>query len=259
MSYFVTKYPAGTFCLADIYSKDMDKATEFLTKLFGWTREVSKTEGKPDYTVYLLEGKTVAGGAPSFNPEIPSVWNNYVSVDDAQAIMRKAEELGGRRLADPIDIEDKGILGMLQDPQGAMFSVWQPKNIIGAQVVNKAGAMSWNELYTPDLESSKKFYGDLFGWTFETEEGYTTIKNNGRMNGGIMELTPEMGNMPPNWTVYFTVEDLNGTLERVKELGGSVYMEPKEIGPGKIAMIAEPTGAAFMIIEMSVPPEEWPE
>ncbi len=259
MSYFVTKYPAGTFCLADIYSKDMDTTTEFLTKLFGWTSEVSRTEGKPDYTVYLLDGKVVAGGAPGLMEDVPSVWNNYVSVDNMEESMKKAEELGGKRLFEPVVVEGKGVLGLMQDPIGAYFSLWQPENTIGAEVVNKSGAMSWNELYTTDIEASKKFYGDLFGWMFTTEDDYTTIMNNGRMNGGIMEITPEMGNMPPNWMVYFTVEDIEGTLARVKELGGQVYMEPKEIGPGKIAMIAEPTGAACMLIEMSVTPEEWIE
>jgi uncharacterized protein len=82
--------------------------------------------------------------------------------------------------------------------------------------------------------------------------------NNGRMNGGMMEMTPDM-QFPPNWTVYFTVKDIKDAVAKVKKLDGKVYMQKDLDEVGKIAMIADPTGASFMIIEMSVPPQEWEE
>lgn len=64
--------------------------------------------------------------------------------------------------------------------------------------------------------------------------------------------------MPSNWIVYFTVKNITESVNKVKELGGVVHME-KDISVGENAMVADPTGASFMLIEMSIKPEEWIE
>ena len=218
-------------------------------------------EGRPDYTMFSLEGKYVAGGSPAFDPKMPSFWNNYISVDNVDEIVKKAESLGAKVTMAAMDVLDSGRMATIQDPTGANVSLWQPKKHIGASVVNTVGAMGWNELYTKDVEAAKKFYGDLFGWTYDVDaenDGYVTIKNNGRMNGGIYKMTPEMEGMPPNWTVYFTVKNIDESVAKVKELEGEVHMQ-KDITVGKIAAVADPAGTNFMLIQMSMPPEEWKE
>jgi predicted enzyme related to lactoylglutathione lyase len=236
---------------------------QFLTSLFGWTSEDLPTgEGRPDYTMFSLDNKNVAGGSPTFMKEIPSFWMSYVTVDNVDEATAKAEKLGAKVTMQPMDVLDSGRMSTIEDPTGAHLALWQPKKHIGASIVNTAGAMSWNELYTKDVEKAKQFYGDLFGWTYEVDEknnGYIMIKNNGRSNGGIFALTPDMSSMPPNWTVYFTVKNIEESLAKVKELGGQVHMEPKAISIGKIAMIADPAGASFMLLEMSIQPTEWVE
>ena len=69
---------------------------------------------------------------------------------------------------------DAGRMGVVQDPQGAWFLVWEPKQHIGAGLVNAHGALSWNELGSPDPDGSAKFYGDLFGWETSPMEGSET-------------------------------------------------------------------------------------
>lgn len=262
MSYIVTRYPAGTFSWADFFSTDVAKSKDFLKSLFGWTSEDMPTgEGRPDYTMFSLEGKYIAGGSQAFAPGMPSFWSSYISVDNVDEIAAKAEKLGAKIMMPPMDVLDSGRMASIIDPTGATVSLWQPKSHIGASVVNKAGAMSWNELYTTDVEKAKTFFAELLGWTYETDDKsrYTTILNNGRMNGGIFALTPEMAEMPPCWVVYFTVENLEQAVEKVTDLGGKIYMPPKIISAGKIAMVADPTGASFMLIEMNETPTEWIE
>ena len=161
----------------------------------------------------------------------------------------------------PMDVLEAGRMATIQDPTGAHVSLWQPKEHIGAKVVNKVGAMGWNELYTPDSKKAQQFYGELFNWKFETDDtGYTIIKNanyNDRMNGGIVEITKEMGDMPPHWLTYFTVEDIAASADKVKELGGSLPMPIKKVNVGKLATVADPAGVHFMIIELGVGAEEW--
>ena len=191
---------------------------------------------------------------------MPSYWSCYISVDSVDEIAKKVKELGGVIVMEPMDVLESGRMVGVQDPTGAMINFWEPKNHIGAQVVNKAGAMCWNELNTRDVEGAKKFYGELLGWEFETDDtGYTSIKNGDRWNGGIFELTPEMGDFLPYWCVYFTVEDIEAAVEKVGSLGGQIHMPTKEIGPGKIAMIACPAGTTCMIMQMNDEPDEWVE
>lgn len=261
MSYTVTKYSQGTFSWADFFSTDVKASKKFLTGLFGWTSEDMPTEkGKPDYTMFSMDGKYVAGGSPAFMPNVPSFWTSYISVDNIDEIIGKAAELGAKVTMPPMDVLDSGRLATIQDPTGANVAFWQPKKHIGAGIVNTVGAMSWNELYTKDLEKAKKFYTDLLGWTYEMDEktGYVTIRNKGRRNGGMMAIDDTWGDFPPNWTVYYTVKNLDKSVAKVKKLGGKVYME-KPISIGKISMIADPAGASMMLIEMSVPPQEWEE
>lgn len=260
MSYTVSRYPHGTFSWADIYSTDIKKTKAFLTQLFDWrATDMPTGPSTPDYTIFDLSGKAVAGGSPTYLPEQLSFWSSHVTVNDVEQMVRKAEKLGGQITMAAMDVLDQGKMATIQDPTGAYLSFWQPAKHIGAQLINTVGAMCWNELLTTDLETAKRFYGDLFEWTFTIDQHhYITIHNRGRSNGGMFQLTKEMGKLPSHWGVYFTVANLATAVHRVKELGGQLLME-KKIDVGQIAVVTEPTGAWFTLIEMSLPPTEWNE
>jgi predicted enzyme related to lactoylglutathione lyase len=143
---------------------------------------------------------------------------------------------------------DAGRSGVVQDPQGAYFLVWQPNQNIGASVVNAPGALSWNELASPDLEASADFYRQLFGWKIEPLEGmempYMTIENAGHANGGIRAATE---NEPSYWLVYFGADDIDAALGKATEFGGTTLMGPMDIGMGKIGAVQDPQGAVFAL------------
>ena len=89
---------------------------------------------------------------------------------------------------EPMDVLTVGRMGMFMDPAGAVFAVWQPRDHIGAGLVNEAGSLVWDELATRDLEAAKPFYERVFGWTYETMEmdqgAYTMFQVAGRNCGG---------------------------------------------------------------------------
>src|SRR5918994_1938290 len=102
----------------------------------------------------------------------------------------QAEDLpaGAAVFREPFDVLDAGRVAAIRDPIGAMVSLWQPRSQIGATLVNDIGALRWNELATTDVQRAKSFYGQLFGWGYETDDsGYTTIMNAGSRNGGMHE------------------------------------------------------------------------
>jgi uncharacterized protein len=157
----------------------------------------------------------------------------------------KAKDAGATVLADPFDVMEVGRMSVIADPTGATLCLWEPRQSIGAQLVNTPGSMTWNELSTGDIDGSKRFYGDVFGWTFEEVPdagGYSVIRNGERSNGGV---TPQDG--PSNWVPYFGHDDVDRAIEEIPGLGGNVLTGPVRMPQGSIAVAADPQGAVFAL------------
>lgn len=263
--YTVTKYPHGTFSWADAMSTDSEKAKEFYIGLLGWGKEEFPMGEGMTYTMFEQDGSHVAAVSPMPSEmqgqNIPSHWNNYVTVDDVDSMVDKVKDNGGTVVSEPFDVFDSGRMMIIQDPTGATVSLWQAKSHIGAGVVNKPGAMMWNELATRDVETAKNFYNKVLGWEYQVDDksGYTMILNNGRMNGGMMQMDEKWGDMPPNWMVYFNLADLDGTLKKVEDLGGKVVMGKTEAaGVGYFSIVSDPAGAVCTIMQANQY-DEWIE
>jgi len=247
-----TQYAPGTFSWTDLATPDPDAAKGFYGALFGWQAEDLPVPGGGYYSMQRLGGKDVAAIAPQPQPQrdagAPPAWQSYITVASADAAAERAGELGGTVHAPAFDVMEAGRMGVIQDPQGAFFMVWEPKNHIGAGLVNVPGALCWNELAAADLDSAPDFYVQLFGWSTEPLEGgpmrYLTIKNGQATNGGMREKQPQE---PPYWLVYFAVEDAEASLAKVKELGGNALAGPFEMAMGKIALAQDPQGAVFAL------------
>ena len=172
-----------------------------------------------------------------------------MTVDSADAAVERAKELGGTVHAPAFDVMDAGRMGVIQDPQGAFFLVWEPKSHIGAALVNAPGALTWNELACSDMDAAERFYSDLFGWTITPLEDmpmpYSAIKTTAESTNGGMR--PVMDGEPPNWLVYFGADDIERSLANLRELGGGTLTGAMDIGVGKIAIVRDPQGAVFAL------------
>ena len=128
---------------------------------------------------------------------MPTAWNSYVTVESADASAAKASEAGGNPMGEPFDVMEAGRMALIQDPTGAVLSVWEPRDSIGAHWVNGPGAITLNQLNTSDPQAAEQFYGGLFGWRTEQVGGgdqpYWGIYNGDRLNGGMMPLPPDAG------------------------------------------------------------------
>ncbi len=248
-----TKYTPGTFSWTDLTTTDQEAAKAFYCELFGWEATDNPVGEGVVYSMMRLDGKEVAAISPQPEQQrdagAPPAWNSYITVESADQALERAKQLGATVHAPAFDVFDFGRMGVVQDPQGAFFLVWEPKSHIGASLVNAPGALSWNELATPDMDASASFYTELLEWTATPLEGsqmpYMVIKNkDGWNNGGIR---PAMGPEPPYWLVYFGTDDIEASSAKVSELGGSQIMGPMEIGPGKFAIAQDPQGAVFAL------------
>jgi uncharacterized protein len=244
-----TSYPPGTFSWVDLNTDDQEGAKAFYGALLGWQYEDIPIGDGAVYSMAKLDGHSVAALGPLQGEGMPPHWNCYVSVDDADASAARAGELGATLLAEPFDVFEAGRMAAFADPQGAVLSVWQPKQNIGAGLVNVPGALSWNDLLSPDVEASAAFYRGLFGWEITEVEGsegqYWSIANDGRLNGGLMPLPP---GGHPAWNLYFACEDADATIAQAGELGAKTVMGPIEVPNGaRFAILSDPSNAVFSV------------
>src|SRR5918992_141644 len=239
-----TSYEPGTFSFGELATSDAGAAKTFYAALLGWEYEDTPIGDGQIYTTASRDGSQVGA---LYASEQPPHWNCYVTVASADETSARAGELGGTILSEPFDVFDLGRMAVIADPAGAALCLWEARGHIGASLVNVAGAMTWNDLMSPDPDTAIRFYEQLFGWT--TEEmpgsgGYRVIRNGGRTNGGVSPATPDA---PPAWIPYFGHEDVDRLLGEVDGHGGRVLQGPLQLPTGRIAVLADPQGAVFAV------------
>jgi hypothetical protein len=248
-----TQYKPGTFSWSDLTTPDQDGAKAFYTALFGWeAADIPMGDDGAIYSMMMSGGKRVAAISPQPPQQAggPPIWNSYVTVASADEALDRAKDLGGNVHAPAFDVFEAGRMGVVQDPQGAYFCVWEPKDNIGAELVNTRGAMSWNELHTTDVADAERFYTGLFGWSAEKIDmgpgDYVVVGVDGHSNGAITGHLTE--GAPPHWLVYFGSDDIDASTSKVSELGGTVVMAAMDIGDGnRIAVAQDPQGGSFAL------------
>jgi len=245
----VDKHDPGSFSWPELATNNPAAAKTFYASLFGWGFDDSPAGPDMVYTTLKKNGRSV--GALYQDPKqtnIPPHWNTYVTVASADASAKKAKGLGGNVVAEPFDVMEYGRMAVIQDPTGAMICVWEPKNHIGAQVVNEPGALCWAELDTTDTGAAQKFYTGLFGWGAKVSPEYTEWQKGDTSIGGMMKIPKEWGPVPPNWLVYFASDDVDATAAKASKSGGKAIVPPTNIPDmGRFAVLADPQGAAFAV------------
>lgn len=118
------------------------------------------------------------------------------------------------------------------------------------------GTFSWVDYSAKDLDGARAFYGALFDWTwFDVPTGgepYVMAQIGGKDVAALMPQPEQeqQGGAPAHWNSYVTVDDVDATTAQVKELGGQVVLEPRDIPPGRFATVVDPQGGAFSVIRL---------
>jgi predicted enzyme related to lactoylglutathione lyase len=119
------------------------------------------------------------------------------------------------------------------------------------------GSFCWIELGTTDQPAAKSFYQALFGWTsadmpIGPDAFYNIFRLEGRDAAAAYTLRPEQRSqgVPPNWMLYIAVNSADDVAKRAAELGGAVVVEAFDVPrAGRMAVLKDPTGAAFSVWE----------
>ncbi|WP_312527944.1 VOC family protein [Paracoccus sp. (in: a-proteobacteria)] len=122
------------------------------------------------------------------------------------------------------------------------------------------GKPCWYELGTSDLNAAAQFYSTILGWQiFDSGmEGFdyrlaraeAGDGEDGDMVAGMMSIQMQQGSPPPNWLIYFAVDDCDGQTAKIAAAGGRVYKAPADIpGTGRFSVVADPQGAVFGLLQ----------
>lgn len=125
--------------------------------------------------------------------------------------------------------------------------------------IPNSGEICWRELRTKDLAAAQEFYSKLFGWELKPSAiapaGYQEIMQGGTPTGGMMAMEgDDWGDAPSHWASYIAVDNTDDTLAKITANGGSVRVPAFDApGVGRMAMVADPSGADFAIIQFEQP------
>lgn len=122
-------------------------------------------------------------------------------------------------------------------------------------MVKQSTAFAWYELLTTDMGAANAFYGSVIGWATQhaatTQFAYDVFTMGEIEVGGLMELPSDARKKgaKPRWVGYVAVPNVDVTVDRLKRLGGAVFVPPTDSNIGRISVVTDPQTATLALVE----------
>lgn len=245
------------FCWWDLNTKDKGAAKAFYTGLFGWTVVPWKPEGAPaEMPVYdmLCIGERPFGGVNEMPADAPAPahWIGHVAVDELDERVARAKARGAQFPVGVMTVPTVGRMAIMVDPQGCACSLFAPQgDMPNVPEGSTHGMVGWNELMASEVKPAMQFYTDVVGWTWRSgpfgDEMEYYLFGTGEEGGDAGGMMPKDEQMPmAAWFHYFTTHDIDATVAKARELGGTIIAEPFPVPTvGRLAVVSGPDGSAF--------------
>lgn len=235
----------GAPCWVDTWQPDPRAAAKFYGDLFGWSFDdaISMSGFSGEYLLARLDGRLVAGVGQS-PPQSPTGWLTHIRVDDVERALVQAEQAGGLRLA---EFEAPTPAALLADSCGVMFCLRQEAGDHGVELTDKPNCWAMSSLHTPDLEKAQEFYKAMFNWELRSspEAAFSRWYREDQL---VAVATTTAGtDIPPHWSVNFSVISADEIAGRATELGGGVLMAPSDAAGFRNAVIRDPWGGVVAV------------
>lgn len=250
-------FPPGAPCWIELLTRDLAGAQTFYGQLFGWSFEPSGDLEIDGYLTATKDGLKVAGLMGS-EPDhhYRDAWSTYLLADDICAIADKAQQYGGQVYLPPVEVPKQGQMAMIGDPTGLGVGLWQPAGHHGYQTSGTLGTAVWHELHTRKFASSTAFYRQALGWELEVMSDtdqfrYQTLGAGTQARAGIMDISQFADPSLASWKVYFAVTDVDQIVAEAIAAGGAQVSAAMDSDFGRVAVLADPTGAEFYVIQAS--------
>jgi hypothetical protein len=250
----------GKLIFVQLVTPDIAAAKQFYGELFGWTfRDIQA--GGTKYAEAFLDGRLLA---EIIHKQVPAsehrqpAWLSFFAVGDVDAAKKAALQHGAKVLFEPHSVPDRGREAVFSDPQGAVFAVLASSSGDPPDVLAAPGEWIWSSLITSDPDSDAAFYQTLFDYeVFELPASpgaqHLLLASDNYARASANTLPANSPKAHPHWLNYLRVEDTVKMTAKVVALGGRVLVEPRvDRHGGKVAVVADPLGAPFGLLE-------WPE
>lgn len=258
--------PSGLPCWVELATLDEVVAHEFYSELFGWTLHVNRDPATPNgrYTIASAGGRDAAGVYLAAADQ-PPIWTINISVQNVANAAEWTEHLGGRVTLGPVALPRRGAIVHIVDPAGAPAVFWQPSREWDF-VTGVPGTFATADLNTHDGDAADGFFCRLFGYTSHQIGDHRGIDYaEWRLDQQAVLYRYRMGpeyppETLPHWMVYFEIDPARGadaTAGHALMLGGRVVVEPYDTPWGRIAILADPCGGVFSVIDHSIVVEEF--
>ena len=253
------EHHVGKVIFVELITPDITSAKRFYAGLFGWTFHDIK-RGETDYAEAFLDDLPVAGLIQKSIPlgqQRQPAWRSFFAVSDVDATVKIAVQNGAKILFDPHNIPDRGREAILADPQGAVFAILTSSSGDTPDVLSSPGEWIWSSLHTSDPDTDAAFYQTLFNYeVFELPakngEQHLLLASNNYAYASVNTLPANKPSSHPHWLNFVRVNDTKKMAAKVVVLGGRVLVEPHmDRHGGMIAVVADPQGAPFGLLEWS--------
>ena len=247
----------GKLIFVELVTPDLITAKAFYGRLFGWTfRDIQG--GRKEYAEALLNGTPVAGliqrDIRAGERKQPA-WLSFFSVGDVALAKNVALQNGAKVLFGPRDLPLRGQEAVFRDPQGAVFAVLSSSSGDPPDILVSPGEWIWSTLITIDPDTDAAFYQKLFNYEVfdlpeKSDAQHLLLASGGYARASVNSFPTDRLKAYPHWLNFVRVEDAVKTAGKVVTLGGRVLVEPRvDRHGGKIAVVADPLGAAFGLLE----------
>lgn len=243
----------NAFCWYGIVSTNADAAKKFYSATIGWeSKQHTFPNGETTTIFSAAEFPRAHLRAPEGGESCR--WASYLRVEDVDALTASTLANGGVVAMLPTDIAP-GRMSLVKAPSGALLCLFHEADEQAAMNAPAgAGSIHWTELQSNDAEADVAWLKAIFGFEIEEKKHpggiYYMLKSGGIPRGGV---TPSVNDaVAGQWLNWVEVADVDATLIRVADAGGRVVTEASEYsGVGRMAMVGDPTGAVFGLIELA--------
>jgi predicted enzyme related to lactoylglutathione lyase len=245
----------GKFVWGDLVTDDVQAARKFYSQLLGWT-----FQDIGDYTICANDGRPLCGMFQRARPAGSNAkprWFGYISVANVGRAQKAAVSGGGKVLAAPMKMPNRGEQAVFADAEGAVFGVVKSSAGDPEDFLADPGDWIWIQLLSRDANKAAQFYRSVGGYeivenTLTNSSSDYVLVSGGYARATVRTIRGGKDQVQPTWLPFVRVKSINESVAKTKELGGKVLVEPKsELFNGKVAVVEDPTGAAIGLLEWS--------
>lgn len=238
----------GSVVWRDLATTAPDQVKPFYENVFGWKFETISD----NYSLIQYQGHYIAGMATLPTTSSTNYWLPVISTDNVDNTLAQAKNAGGTILIKKTTLKGRGDMAVIQDPQGAVFSILNTINGDPDALEKQSGNWMWQEVWTQDINQSQSFYQKLGHYKAETKSlnkhDYPFLSINNKPAFGFVKKPN--ADVATTWVNYIRVDDVNATVKKITQNGGYILMAPtKLVHNGTVAIVRDPAGAGFVVQE----------